>query len=269
MRAAARRPRATAGVRAIAVCFLYGFIRPEHEQRAVAILREEIPDAFISAGHEVAPEFREYERLSTVVLNAYLGPVMRDYLEQLGPRLAALGLTATPHLTQSNGGVIGFATAAAHAGADRPVGPRDRRGRRAGDRRAVGLQRPHHLRHGRHLDRRGPAAGRPAASSPAKPPCTAIRSRRRCSTSTPSARAAARSPISTAGGLLKVGPRSAGADPGPVCYGRGNDEPTVTDANVVLQTLNPRHLLGGRMTIRQRSGRAGDRAAGRQAWART
>ncbi|WP_284702922.1 hydantoinase/oxoprolinase family protein, partial [Escherichia coli] len=70
------------------------------------------PDAFISAGHEIAPEFREFERLSTVVLNAYLGPVMRSYIERLTPRLAALGVTATPHLTQSNGGVIGFSAAA-------------------------------------------------------------------------------------------------------------------------------------------------------------
>src|SRR3984957_20407997 len=112
MRAAARALGA-AGVKAVAVSFLYGFVRPDHEKRAVAILREELPDVFISAGHEIAPEFREFERLSTVVLNAYLGPVMGDYLEKLGPPLAALGLTATPPLTQSNGGVIGFATAAA------------------------------------------------------------------------------------------------------------------------------------------------------------
>ena len=111
MRAAAKALKA-AGVKAIAVSFLYGFIRPEHEKRAVAILREEVPDAFISAGHEIAPEFREYERLSTVVLNAYLGPVMESYIRRLSPRLKALGMTATRHLTQSNGGVIGFATAA-------------------------------------------------------------------------------------------------------------------------------------------------------------
>jgi N-methylhydantoinase A len=104
MRAAAVALR-EAGVRAVAVSFLYGFIRPEHEQRAVEILREEMPEAFISAGHEIAPEFREFERLSTVVLNAYLGPVMRSYIERLTPRLKALGMTAAPHLTQSNGGV--------------------------------------------------------------------------------------------------------------------------------------------------------------------
>ena len=111
MRAAARTLKA-AGVKAVAVSFLYGFIRPDHEKRAVAILREEMPDAFISAGHEIAPEFREFERLSTVVLNAYLGPVMGSYIRRLSPRLEALGMTATPHLTQSNGGVIGFSTAA-------------------------------------------------------------------------------------------------------------------------------------------------------------
>lgn len=99
-------------MKAIAVSFLDGFIRPEHEKRAVEILREEMPDVFISAGHEIAPEFREFERLSTVVLNAYLGPVMRNYIERLTPRLRDLGMTATPHLTQSNGGVIGFGTAA-------------------------------------------------------------------------------------------------------------------------------------------------------------
>ena len=71
------------------------------------------------------------------------------------------------------------------------------------------------------------------------------------------------------GGLLKVGPRSAGADPGPVCYGRGNDEPTVTDANVVLQTLNPTHLLGGRMPIHRDRARGGDRPARRAPWAST
>src|SRR5262245_25490642 len=104
MRAAARVLKA-AGVKAVAVSFLYGFIRPEHEKRAVEILREELPEAFISAGHQIAPEFREYERLSTVVLNAYLGPVMRTYIQGLTPRLEALGMVATPHLTQSNGGV--------------------------------------------------------------------------------------------------------------------------------------------------------------------
>ena len=107
LRTAARRLRA-AGVEAVAVCFLYGFMHAAHEAQALRILAEEFPEAFACASHEVAPEFREYERLSTAVVNAYLGPVMRSYIERLGTRLAELGVTATPHLTQSNGGVIGF-----------------------------------------------------------------------------------------------------------------------------------------------------------------
>ncbi len=139
----------------------------------------------------------------------------------------------------------------AAAGAHRAVRPQHRRRRGAGGRADGGASRPDHLRHGRHQHRCRAAAERRSAGWPARRWCTAIRSRRRCSTSTRSAPAAAPSPIVDSGGLLKVGPRSAGADPGPVCYGRGNTEPTVTDANVVLQTLNPTHLLGGRMAVRQ------------------
>ncbi len=249
MRAAARALKA-AGVEAVAVSFLYGFIRPDHEKRAVAILREELPDAFISAGHEIAPEFREFERLSTVVLNAYLGPVMGHYLRRLSPRLKALGMTATPHLTQSNGGVIGFPTAT-----DMPVrtvlsGPSTG---------VVGAQAIGALAGFADLitfDMGGTSTDvallqdgrcRLAAEAivhgyPIKAPMLDIH--------TVGAGGGSIAYIDS-GGLLKVGPRSCGADPGPACYDRGNEEPAVTDANVVLQTLNPGHLLGGRMKIRQ------------------
>src|SRR6201996_7829381 len=102
----------SAGAQAVAICFLYGFVRPEHEVTARRIVMEEFPDAFTCASHEVAPEFREFERMSTAVVNAYLGPVMHGYIRRLGQRLPELGLTAAPHLTQSNGGVIGFEQAA-------------------------------------------------------------------------------------------------------------------------------------------------------------
>lgn len=249
MRQAARALR-DAGVKAIAVSFLYGFIRPEHEKRAVEILREEHPEAFISAGHEIAPEFREYERLSTVVLNAYLGPVMRNYIERLTPRLAALGMTATPHLTQSNGGVIGFATAA-----DMPVrtvlsGPSTG---------VVGAQAIGALAGYEDLitfDMGGTSTDVALLKDgvckltseavvhgyPIKAPMLDIH--------TVGAGGGSIAYVD-AGGLLKVGPRSCGADPGPVCYGKGNEEPATTDANVVLQTLNPEYLLGGRMAVRQ------------------
>ena len=110
-RAAVRRLR-DAGVKAVAVCFLYGFVRTAHEETAARILAEEFPEAFACVSHQVAPEFREFERMSTAVVNAYLGPVMQGYIRRLGDRLAGLGMRATPHLTQSNGGVIGFDQAA-------------------------------------------------------------------------------------------------------------------------------------------------------------
>jgi N-methylhydantoinase A len=249
MRAAAKALKA-AGVQAIAVSFLYGFIRPEHEKRAVAILREEVPDAFISAGHEIAPEFREYERLSTVVLNAYLGPVMESYIRRLSPRLKALGMTATPHLTQSNGGVIGFATAA-----DMPVrtvlsGPStgvvgaQAIGALAGFADLItfdmgGTSTDVALLQDGHCKL---AAEATVHGYPIKAPMLDIHS--------VGAGGGSIAYIDS-GGLLKVGPRSSGADPGPACYDKGSEEPAVTDANVVLQTLNPQHLLGGRMKIRQ------------------
>ena len=100
------------GVEAVAICFLYSFLDPAHEEAARRIVSEEFPAAFVCASHEVAPEFREYERLSTTVVNAYLGPVMAFYIRGVADRLNALGVAATPYLTQSNGGVIGFDAAA-------------------------------------------------------------------------------------------------------------------------------------------------------------
>ncbi|MBI2767528.1 MAG: hydantoinase/oxoprolinase family protein [Chloroflexi bacterium] len=249
MRAAARALKA-AGVKAVAVSFLYGFIRPDHEKRAVKILREEMPDAFISAGHEIAPEFREYERLSTVVLNAYLGPVMENYIRRLSPRLEALGMTATPHLTQSNGGVIGFATAAEMpvrtvlSGPSTGVVGAQAIGRLAGFEDLItfdmgGTSTDVALLQG---GRCRLAAEATVHGYPITAPMLDIH--------TVGAGGGSIAYIDS-GGLLKVGPRSAGADPGPACYDKGNPEPAVTDANVVLQTLNPKHLLGGRMKIRR------------------
>ena len=249
MRAAART-LAAAGVEAVAVSFLYGFIRPEHEKRAVEILRQEMPGVFISAGHEIAPEFREFERLSTVVLNAYLGPVMKSYIDRLSPRLQSLGMTATPHLTQSNGGVIGFATAArlpvrtVLSGPSTGVVGAQAIGALAGFDDLITFDMG-----GTSTDVALLQGGRCKLASeatvhgyPIKAPMLDIH--------TVGAGGGSIAYID-AGGLLKVGPRSCGADPGPVCYDRGNTEPATTDANVVLQTLNPGHLLGGRMKIRQ------------------
>jgi len=246
-RAAVRRLR-DAGVQAVAVCFLYSFVAPEHEATAARILAEEFPEAFACVSHAVAPEFREFERLSTTVVNAYLGPVMQGYIQRLAARLADLGITATPHLTQSNGGVIGFEQAARLPVRTVLSGPSTG---------VVGAQRIAELvgipdlitfdMGGTSTDVALLSGGqcRLAAEAtvhgyPIKAPMLDIH--------TVGAGGGSIAFIDN-GGLLKVGPRSAGADPGPVCYGLGNTEATVTDANVVLGTLNPEFLLGGRMRV--------------------
>jgi N-methylhydantoinase A len=252
-----------ARVEAVAICFLYSFLDPAHEQAARRIVRQEFPEAFVCASHEVAPEFREYERLSTTVVNAYLGPVIAFYIRGVADRLNALGVTATPYLTQSNGGVIGFDAAARLPVRTVLSGPSTG---------VVGAQVTARLA-GAHdiitfdmggtstdvaLMQRGEARlAREAVvhGYPIKAPMLDIH--------TVGAGGGSIAFVDS-GGLLKVGPRSAGADPGPACYDGGNDEPTVTDANVVLGTLSPTHLLGGRMHVRQHLARAAiDRLAAR------
>ncbi len=248
-REAVRRLRA-AGAQAVAVSFLYGFVRTEHEERASRILTEEFPEAFACVSHQVAPEFREYERMSTAVVNAYLGPIMQGYIKRLAQRLRELGVTATPHLTQSNGGVIGFEQAArlpvrtVLSGPSTGVVAAQAVGQMAGYPDLItfdmgGTSTDVALLHGGVCRLASEAV---VHGYPIKAPMLDIH--------TVGAGGGSIAFVDS-GGHLKVGPRSAGADPGPVCYGRGNTEPTVTDANVVLQTLNPAYLLAGRMKVRQ------------------
>ncbi|MEJ1975982.1 MAG: hydantoinase/oxoprolinase family protein [Acetobacteraceae bacterium] len=244
-----------AEVQAVAVCFLYGFVRTEHEEAAKRILAEEFPEAFACVSHEVAPEFREYERMSTAVVNAYLGPVMQGYIKRLADRLTQLGMTVPPHLTQSNGGVIGFEQAArlpvrtVLSGPSTGVVAAQAVGRMAGVENLItfdmgGTSTDVALLQGGVCRLTGEAI---VHGYPIKAPMLDIH--------TVGAGGGSIAYVDS-GGLLKVGPRSAGAFPGPVCYDKGNTEPTVTDANVVLQTLNPTHLLGGRMAVRQDLARA-------------
>ncbi|MBY5652582.1 hydantoinase/oxoprolinase family protein [Rhizobium leguminosarum] len=247
---AAVRKLAEEDVKAIAVCFLYGFLNSAHEQRVVDILREEMPDVFISASHQVAPEFREYERMSTTVVNAYLGPVMQRYIDRLKLRLSELGVPVAPQLTQSNGGVIGFDMAAqlpvrtVLSGPSTGVVAAQAVGRLAGFDNIItfdvgGTSSDVALLQGGICKLTGEAN---VHGYPIKAPMLDIH--------TVGAGGGSIAFVDS-GGLLKVGPRSAGADPGPVCYGRGNTEATVTDANIVLQTLNPVEILGGRMKVRR------------------
>src|SRR5580658_175827 len=246
LRLAVRRLKA-ANVEAVAVCFLYGFINTAHEEAASRILFEEFPETFISIAHEVAPEFREFERLSTTVVNAYLGPVMRGYIRRLSDRLRALDVRATPHLTQSNGGVISFEQAERlpvrtilSGPSTGVVGAREV-GKLAGFGDLItfdmgGTSTDVALLSDGECSLAGEAV---VHGYPIKAPMLDIHT----------VGAGGGSIAYIDGGLLKVGPRSAGADPGPVCYGLGNTEPTVTDANLLLGLLNPRYLLGGRMAV--------------------
>ena len=254
VRAVARRLR-DQGAEAVAVGFLFAHLTPAHEATVARILREELPGVFLSTSHEVAPEYREFERFSTTVVNAALGPIMQGYLDRLKPRLEAMGVTVKPHLTQSNGGVI-----SAEEAGNFPVrtvlsGPA------AGVMGALEIGAASGFENLITFDMGGTSSdvalidrGRPQIATdaevhghPIKVPMLDIH-----------AVGAGGGSIAMvdAGGHLKVGPRSAGAVPGPVCYGKGNEEPTVTDANVVLQVLNPTHLLGGRLAIDQARARA-------------
>lgn len=249
VRTAARALR-DAKVEAVAICFLYAFINPTHEQAAKRILTEEMPDAFICASHEIAPEFREFERLSTTTVNAYLGPIMHRYISRLAGRLAASGLGIPPHLTQSNGGVVRFEVAAETpvravlSGPSTGVVAAQYIATRAGCSDIITFDMG-----GTSSDvalMTGGEASQTNESSvhgyPIKAPMLDIH--------TVGAGGGSIATIDS-GGFLKVGPESAGADPGPVCYGLGATAPTVTDANIVLQILNPTHLLAGRMEVRR------------------
>jgi len=244
-----------AGVESVAVVFVHSYQNPAHEQAVVAWLREALPDKFICASHEVLAEFREYERTSTTVLNAALGPVMSRYLEQLETRVAGLGLGAKPNIQQSNGGF-----ASPREAGHRPIctlasGPA------AGVIGAVDLSRRAGYRDLITFDVGGTstdvcliedavpliAREREVAGYPVRFPMLDVHS--------VGAGGGSIAWIDD-GGFLQVGPRSAGADPGPACYGRGGTEPTVTDANVLLGRLNPQALLNGRMPIRAELARA-------------
>ena len=251
----AARALAADGVEAVAVCLINSYRNPAHEQRVGAILREELPDAFVSVSTDIAPEYREFERSSTVVLNAYVGPMMRRYLRRLQDRLTDGGIAAKPHLTQSNGGVISFEQAQRQPVRTILSGPA------AGVVGATAIARAAGFGNIITFDMGGTstdvaliegAAPRFAIDAevhgyPIRVPMLDIE--------TVGAGGGSLAAVD-AGGLLEVGPSSAGAFPGPACYELGNDRPTVTDANVLLQVLNPVSLLAGRMPISQGASKA-------------
>ena len=239
-----------ADVDAVAVCFLFSFLNPEHEARVAEIVREEFPEAFLSVSSEVLPQYREYERFSTVCLNAYIGPKVASYVRRLEDELRALDVRTGVHLMTSASGVS--TTEAATA---RPVnllmsGPVAGvvggiwAGKQAGYENVItldvggtsadiGLAQGGKLRMKHLLDTKvGPYQ--------AMIPMVDV--------DTIGAGGGSIAYVD-GGGIFRVGPRSAGADPGPAAYGRGGTEATATDAMVVLGWLRPEAFLGGGMEL--------------------
>jgi N-methylhydantoinase A len=232
----------------IAVCTLFSFINPAHEQRIKQIVQEEYPEAYVSISSELVSEFREYSRMSTTVLNAYLGPVMKNYVENFQRCVQEAGITVSPYVTQSNGSIISIAETVECPIKTAVSGPS------AGVVGAVHIGRQCGIDRIITFDMGGTSAdislienGRAQVSYerlvegyPARIPMIDI--------ITVGAGGGSIAAID-AGGALKVGPQSAGAMPGPACYKHGGQQPTVTDANIVLGKLNPYKILGGRMEV--------------------
>jgi N-methylhydantoinase A len=249
-----------AGVASVAVCYLFSFMNPAHEQRSAALVREVFPEAHISLSCEVLPRVREWPRLSATLLNAYLAPVLVTYIADLEKRLGAAGVT-TPQrfLMQSNGGVMPFAAAltghkTVHSLLSGPA---------AGAQASAYLPREEHLsaRGLVTLDMGGTSCDIAFIEGSAPLEVTEGTVARRqldvpaLDLTTISAGGGSIVWIDRAG-FLSVGPQSAGADPGPVCYGRGGDNPTVTDADIVCGFLNASYFLGGTQKLDADAARA-------------
>ncbi|MBM3525821.1 MAG: hydantoinase/oxoprolinase family protein, partial [Alphaproteobacteria bacterium] len=237
-----------AKLESVAICFLHAYRQPDHEQRAKAIVEKLLPGVFVSVSSEILPEFREFERMSTTVVNAFVGPRMGTYLERFRGRVHGLGIPVEPYTVHSNGGLMSPDTARACPVRSCVSGPA------AGVVGAVEIGRVAGFANLITFDVGGTSTdvslihasaplytgNRLVAGYPVKTPMLDIQ--------VIGAGGGSIAAIDDAG-ALKVGPRSAGADPGPVAYGKGGTEPTITDANLCLGRLDPHSLLGGRMRV--------------------
>src|SRR6202021_75754 len=196
-----------AGVESVAICFLFSYLNPAHEDRAKAIVSKILPEAFVTTSSFVSPQFREFERFTTAALAAFIGPKVRTYITHLDQSLKIAGLTADLRIMASNGGV-----ATAGMVSEKPT---------------LTLLS-------------GLAAGGLAGAW-----IGGLAERRKLITFDIGGTSA----YIDHGGAFRVGPRSAGAVPGPAAYGMGGEEPTVTDANLVLGRLDADDFLGGGMKL--------------------
>jgi len=235
-------------VDSIAVCTLFSFINPAHEKRIKEIIAEEFPEVYVTISSELVNEFREYPRMSTAVLNSYLGPVMKKYVRNFENSVREVGIETKPYITQSNGSIISIAETVDYPIKTAVSGPS---AGAVGASYLSGLSGEHKIIT---FDMGGTSADisliqngklqvsydRYVEGYPARVPMIDI--------ITVGAGGGSIARIDE-GGAMKVGPRSAGAVPGPACYMRGGEEPTVTDANIMLGKLNRYKILGGKMDV--------------------
>lgn len=244
-------------IESVAILFLNSYASGAHEDRAGRILKKKLPGAYISESFRVMPEFREYERLSTTVLNAYIGPVFKNYLENLLSGLKKIRIKAPLYICQSDGGLMSpgnvikipvrtlfSGPAAGVVGASFLYGGDGNntsdKGRNNGNLITLDMG-------GTSTDVAVISGSKPVKTTekeitgyPVKFPAVDV--------FTIGAGGGSIAAVDE-GGFLKVGPESSGAEPGPACYGRGGTKPTVTDANLVLGTLGPGTMLGGKMKL--------------------
>jgi len=256
------------GVASVAVCLLHSYSNPAHEQAIVAALAAALPEVAVTASHALLPEIKEYPRTSTTVVNAYIQPVVRAYLTALQARLLARGISAPLHLMQSNGGLASAATAAEAPARIVESGPAAGVVGAAALIRQLGLDRAITFDMGGTTAKAGVVEAGQVLRAEAMEVGAGVMAGARLLVGggymlkLPAIDLAE---VGAGGGSIcridaagapKVGPRSAGADPGPVCYGRGGTEPTITDCNLVLGYLDPAGLLGGTLRLDTQAARA-------------
>jgi N-methylhydantoinase A len=240
------------GVEAVAVCFLHAYLNPDHERIAGEMLKSAMPDVYLSLSHEILREYREFERMSTTVVNAYIGPKVGGYVRSLKSSLGEIGFRGDLSIMRSNGGVMTPEVATERPAAMMESGPvggiiaSARVGTKLGLPDVISFDmggttaKASLVRGGEPTLAPGYYVGGYASGHPVMLPMIDVVE------------------VGAGGGsiawlddvaALKVGPQSAGADPGPICYRGGGTEPTITDANVVLGRLDPHNFLGGQMVL--------------------
>lgn len=258
--AAACKALKAEGVEAVAVCFLHAYANPTHERTAGAMIRKAMPDAYLSLSHDILREYREFERMSTTVVNAYIGPKVGGYVKSLKSSLGGIGFRGDLSIMRSNGGVMTPEVATERPVAMMESGPVG--GIIASAQVGLALGFPNVIsfdmggttakaslvRAGEPTLAPGYYVGGYASGHPVMLPMIDV-----VEVGAGGGSIAWRDDV----GALKVGPQSAGADPGPICYRGGGTEPTITDANVVLGRLDPDNFLGGTMKLDAESARHG------------